>query len=294
MKTILVPTDFSPAAENAAKYAVQLARYTKAEVKLLNAVKVPAEAPMAAQVAWPLQDYQTIKTDTNQELRILANHLSLKTAGRKDTTVQYQPKISYCCHVGNVAAVVKSTAIDHDINLVLMGLWNASSINRFLTGSTSHEMIEEADIPLMLIPPDAKFKPIKTIAFATNLSEQDVAVIHSLASLARVFNAEILLIHVTDGQAAGKDPQTVASDFLTMITNRVNYPYIYYRSIEANNVDTGLAWLLEHRELEILAMVHRKHNMLDRLFNHSHSQHMARYSSLPLLIFPAANKAIVF
>ncbi|OCX53868.1 hypothetical protein BEL04_06165 [Mucilaginibacter sp. PPCGB 2223] len=286
MKTILVPTDFSPAAENAAKYAVELARYTKSGVKLLNAIKVPTETHMAAQVTWPLEGYPTLKRDADQELKILANRLLFRNEERKDTV--FQPQISYSCLAGNVADTVKRVAKDHDINLVVMGLWDTSKINRFLAGSTSHEMIEKAELPLLLIPPHAKFKPIKTIAFATDFSMGDINIICSLATLARAFNAEILLLHVFQ-----EDDQHSVSDFLSTVTNQANYPNIYYRGIVAGDIDTGLNLLLEQRELEMFVMIHRRHNLLDRLFNHSHVQRMARYSSLPLLIFPAVNKAIV-
>ncbi len=289
MKTILLPTDFSPAAENAAKYAIEFARYIKAGVKLFHAIKVPAEAPMAAQVAWPLVDYQTIKTDTDQELRILANRLTLKLVKQKDVKVQYMPQISYCCQVGDVTEAVKNVATDHDINLIVMGLWNSGSINRLLAGSTSHHMIEKTNLPLMLIPADARFKPIKTIAFATDLSQSDIRVICSLATMARAFNAEILLIHVIEE----KDDHKV-SDFLSTVTNQANYPNIYYRGVVAENINAGLSLVLEHREVEMFAMVHRRHSLLDRLFNGSHTQQMARHASLPLLVFPAAGKAVVF
>jgi len=44
MKTILVLTDFSQPAYNAAAYALQLAKYRKADIELAHAFKVPAEA----------------------------------------------------------------------------------------------------------------------------------------------------------------------------------------------------------------------------------------------------------
>jgi nucleotide-binding universal stress UspA family protein len=75
MKTILVPTDFSPAANNAAKYAFAIAEIVKANIKLCNAVKIPAESIYAAQVAWPLEDMASLKDGSEAELAYLANVL---------------------------------------------------------------------------------------------------------------------------------------------------------------------------------------------------------------------------
>ncbi|WP_431200608.1 universal stress protein [Mucilaginibacter sp. P25] len=43
MKTILVPTDFSAQAKNAASYAVNIAQIIRAGVILCHAIKVPDE-----------------------------------------------------------------------------------------------------------------------------------------------------------------------------------------------------------------------------------------------------------
>lgn len=51
MKTILIPTDFSEAAVNAARYGLFLAQRLQADLQLIHAFKVPAEARAAAQSA---------------------------------------------------------------------------------------------------------------------------------------------------------------------------------------------------------------------------------------------------
>lgn len=294
MKTILIPTDLSPAADNAARYALRLATSLKTDVKLFNAVKVPAEAHMAAQVAWPLEDYQTIKTDVEHELRIFAERLLLELQEQNDLHTMYSPNITYCCGVGPVPDAVRSLTSDHAIGMIAMGTHATNGLTRFFAGSTSRDMIDKTDVPLLLIPSTARFKPLKTIAFATDLSADDVVKIHSLASLARVFNAEILLVHVMDGETRHKGYQQKISDFLSHVCDTANYPHIYYRDVKEKEVDLGLTWLLEHRDIDILAMVHRKHDLLDRLFDQSHTQHMARNTDMPLLVFPDTDRSIVF
>jgi nucleotide-binding universal stress UspA family protein len=294
MKTILVPTDFSPAADNAARYALHIARCIKADVKLCNAVNATAEAHMASQLVWPVDDYSTEQAKNNDELKVLAKRLSLQLSLEKHPATTFEPQITYTTQVGGVTDTIKNLAANHDVSMVAMGLWGAGGINRFFAGSNSREMIDRANFPLLLVPPTATFKTIHTIAFATNLSDSDIDVIHSLASLAREFNAEILLVHVMDEKAHQTAYQNKVSTFLSSVCDKANYPKIYYRDVKSKDVDQGLNWLLEHRELEILAMVHRKHDLLERLFNESHTQHMARHSELPILVFPDISKSNVF
>jgi nucleotide-binding universal stress UspA family protein len=51
-------------------------------------------------------------------------------------------------------------------------------------------------------------------------------------------------------------------------------------------VDDGLEWLAEHGLVDMLAIVHRHFNIIDRLFVSSHTKHIASHSQLPLLVFP--------
>src|SRR6188768_1364823 len=53
MKTILVPTDFSKNADNACKYAIGIAKETKAKIILMHAYETPVlytEVPMTMQM----------------------------------------------------------------------------------------------------------------------------------------------------------------------------------------------------------------------------------------------------
>ncbi|SFA45557.1 Universal stress protein family protein [Pedobacter suwonensis] len=49
MKTILALTDFSESAENASRYAYELAKRVKAHLMLCNAITVPLSQPIPAE-----------------------------------------------------------------------------------------------------------------------------------------------------------------------------------------------------------------------------------------------------
>ncbi|MCJ8208969.1 universal stress protein [Mucilaginibacter sp. RS28] len=291
MKRILVPTDFSEAAENAARYALNLAISLKADIELVNAMKVPAETPMAAQVAWPLEDYNDVRNQVYFELKALAAKLK---ADEIDLTLNhpaaYRPVIKESSEVGNVSDVVRNMVSAHTAQMVVMGMSGAGSLSRFFIGSNSREMIDKAGFPVLLIPPHCGYKRIEKIAFATALSQDDVDVVHQLCLFATPLNAEILLVHVTEEQADNGNNQKKIDGFLNEITCKINYPKIYYRHIKGPDVNAGLDWLTENGRVDMLAMVHRKAGILKDIFEGSHTQRMARHISLPLMVFPGAEK----
>lgn len=296
MKTILVPTDFSPAADNAARYALSLAEYMQADVKLCSAINERERTRITDQLVWPHDEYSSIKETTDQELRVLAKRLSLEQSLKNDqsSVAVFEPNLTYCCKAGSVTDAVRELVIDEKMSMVVMGLWGATGINSFFAGSNSREMIDKADFPLLLVPSKTSFNGIKTIAFATDLSEGDAEVIHSLAGLARKFNAEVLIVHVIDGKIHNKEYEKQVTGFLSDISNKVDYPKIYYRDVKSVDIDKGLDWVIEHREIQMIAMVHRKHDLLDRLFKESYTKKLARHVEIPLLVFPRVGSPVVF
>jgi len=292
MKTIVVATDFSPAAENAARYALQFAKNIKAGIKLCHAFKVPTETPMAAQVAWPLEDYPTLKEDITADLSALSEKLAAEERAISAPS-SFHPEITYGSEVGTVTDVARNFMDGERSGLLVMGTWGNGELSRVFLGSNSREMIDKAKFPVLLVPTDAVYNGVKKIAFATDLSRSDVEIIHSLGILAHPFNAEILIAHVTDNKYDDPEHQQKVDSFLNDITCKADYPKVYYRHIKSRNVNNGLEWLAEHGQVDVLAMVHRPHSFLQKIFIGSHTHQLARQVEVPLLVFPEGFNGLI-
>ncbi|WP_448697525.1 universal stress protein [Mucilaginibacter sp. AW1-3] len=282
MKTILVPTDFSEASENAARYAIKLAKSIKAHVKLCNAFKVPGETPIAAQVVWPLENYDDMKKDVMDELAIVAKRLEAENISEPE---QFQPHIDYTCEAGNAVDVIRNIVDDQNINMIVMGMSGAGFINRLFLGSTSRTIIDKIGCPVLLVPLKTSFKPINKIGFATDLDTDDINVIHSLAGLARHINAELLIAHITDDEFLSEGHQHKIDEFLTEVTCKANYNKIYYRNVNSNDVEQGLDSLVENGQIDMLVMVHHRHHFFNRILTGSYTKKMLGHIPMPLLVY---------
>jgi nucleotide-binding universal stress UspA family protein len=291
MKSLLIPTDFSPVADNAARYAIHLAKKLKAEIILCTAIKVPAEAVIGAQAVWPLEDHDSLKKDAETELEYLVKKLSQEEQAMEDEG-SFHPKFSYTSGIGEVADYVRSLADENKTNMVVIGMSGAGSFSRFFLGSNSKKMIEKFDFPLLVIPANADCKGIKKISFATDLSSQDIEILTSLACFARPFNAEILITYVIQDNNIQAEQKKV-DNFLSDVTCKVDYPNIYYRSIQSSNVNEGVNWLTENGHIDIMAMVHRQEPFFTKLFKISHAPQLAKSIRVPLLIFPENFKRVL-
>lgn len=279
MKTIIVPTDFSACAESAARYSIHLAKAMKSDITLVNACTTVLETAIDGQQVWPVYEDDDINENIIKDLKALT--VRLVQYGKMEA-VQGHPQINFVCQAGSAAEVVPDVAEGKRAELVVMGMSGLSDLARFFLGSTSREMIDNANFPLMLIPRHYNYRNIRKIAFATDLSTGDLNAIQSLAGFARYFNAEILLAHVTEDWA---DQRSIDS-FLNKVTCTINYDKIYYRQIKSIDVAHGLNWLAEHGQIDVLTMVHERHKFLGKLFNHSYTRNMVKHINLPLLVFP--------
>lgn len=287
MKTILVATDFSVPAENAAHYAIQLAKQIKTNVTLYNAFKVPADAPMAAQVAWPLVNEEDMEQESDSNLTQLVEKLS-NNACNLDT---FCPEITFESEKGDVIQVIKEAVKRKKIDLVVMGMAGAGQLVQWALGSNSKTMIDEADFPVLYVPSVATFHGIKRIAFATNLSADDLAPLQFLCDLAKSIDAEILVYHITSAESKRfEEVKGMDQDFYDNVVSKLDYKKIKYENIWHSDIHEGLRWIRNNEKVDIIAMVHRQHSLVDRLVNGSYVHKLSRFTNMPLLIFQQKNR----
>jgi nucleotide-binding universal stress UspA family protein len=284
MKTIAVLTDFSQRADNAALYAVHLAQHLKVNVLLYNSFFVASDNASSAQVAWPMENFEELRHDSEKEMQLLLAKL------KKELTVSpegFTPAIECGSQGGNLVDNLDELLADREIILLVMGS-HKKGIATLMTANHMRELIDKALLPVLIIPEYKTFEPFHKIAFATDLHEGDIEFIHSLASLARSFDAEILIAHTTN-----TDDNQLVDTFLNKVTNNVDYPKIYFRPLEDMTVNDGLSLLIEHGQIDMLVMVHRHKSLLERVFTRSNSQHTAADIEIPLLIYSYPVKSMI-
>ena len=197
MKKLLFLTDFSDGARHAANYGYQFAKQLKADIVLCNAVIVPAEVPQSGMVTWPLEEGSLLLEDSQSELKRLKAHME-----QHDHSDTFRPAVTFANEAGTVTDAVAHFVKSEHADLIVMGTHHKGGLSAFLFGDHCKNVIDSTQTPLLLIPPKAKFVPVKKIAFATDFKkpDDDLQFIYKLITLAKELDAEILLTHVYDGK----------------------------------------------------------------------------------------------
>lgn len=283
MKNLLFLTDFSANATYAAEYGYQLARRLRANIVLCNVINALAEIPQADFVAWPMEGEDILKNFSDMELKDLKIHLENKASAG------FNPLVKSINYTGTVEEVIINTVGRYEIDMIVMGTHQDAGLRGFLLGNHNQSMISQTTIPLLLVPPVAPKEKINRIAFATDLKhvDDDLECIYSLVKFAKLMNAEILITHILDGKQQLPLSEQQREKLLTEISNKVDYPRIYYKSLINNSAEAGLVWLCIHENISVLAILPRKRNFMESLISSSLTKKIIKHLSIPILVFPA-------
>ena len=283
MKTLLLSTDFSASGNHAVEYGYHIASCIKADVVLCSVFLVPSEVPQAGMVVWPLANYNVLLKDNIDELNHLKNHLASKSYG-----TDFKPKIDVVNETGQVEEVIRNIIGLNSIDMVVAGT-HRTGLSTLLTGNHAKKLIDFVDRPLLLVPPHAKIKAPRKLAFATDFKrpEHDLELLHSLIPFAKALAAEIYITHVYNEKNHKDNFKVWFSQFLTELAKKADYPFIYSKVINSAHAVSGFDKLCNEGEIDMLIMVHRTHSFFENLFKGSHTQKMAGHINIPLLVFPA-------
>ena len=285
MRTVLFLTDFSIRADHAAHYALKFAQGTNADLLVCNVFLVSSNDSMFSPGGDENTDRESKEEDRNFDLDELSERLE-RVAKNEFSNTGFLPRIKYCSRSGSLAKSVNDIATKYNITTAVISMHGAGMLSTLLLGDHVEAVIEKATCPVLVVPEVADFRKLKKIAFATDLNHGDIQVIHSLVELAKYTNAELIIIHITEDSQVDSYDHTRLTNFINLVSTKINYEQIYYRSIENDNIPDSLNSLLREPDIDILAVVHRKRNFLQKLFNGSVTQKLADNLNKPLFIFP--------
>ncbi|MBB5635895.1 nucleotide-binding universal stress UspA family protein [Pedobacter cryoconitis] len=283
MKTITVLTDFSERAENAARYALRLAQHLQTNITLYNSFLVPAAEPLGGQVYWSMENFNNLQQDSEEQLKLLAGRLEEELSTLPINA--FKPGISCKSQEGPLFRQVNKIAADRDVMLLVMGT-HRKGLASLIMGNHMRDIIGSVSLPVLVVPENQFFKHLDKLIFATDMSKSDLEIVHALTELAKPSHADITLAYVQTPGTTEDSTKKLVTNFLEEISNKINYPKIYYRTVKGVPLKEGLKWLTEHVTCDMFVMVHRHKSFLEELLNLSNTQKMAANINLPLLVYP--------
>ena len=272
MKKILFPTDFSKTANNAFVYALEMAKFIKAELIVLHVYDLP---PVS------YEGYPTYVADVYESIE-LSNFENFKDQVpllRKIAEEHNLDSIqmSHVLEQGDLIGVMKRIVKDEKIDLIVMGTSGATGLKELFLGSNAGTVIEKIPILSLTVPNKAKFDKIKKIGLTTRYSRKDKIALKQVLEFATQINAKVKCLYVRTFDSNIK--QTVIDKWKQDFKNQP----VEFFIIPSEDVKGTIADFLIQKDIDILAMLSYKHNFFDNLLGKSLIKTFAFESDFPIL-----------
>ncbi len=271
LTTILAATDFSESAENAVDYAAALAVKCQARLVVLSAYHVPLITSEVPTLMFTLGE---LEKEGFQQLKETEARLRKNNPGLKSVDL-------FCLH-GFAGEMIKTQAEKQKAGLVVMGLQGSGFFNEKVIGSNSYEMVTECSCPVMIVHHQLKYTPIKRILFASDNKEiKSLNLLEPLKTLAKLFEAEIYILHVNKNEKALPGLEAAIGG-VTLDHYLEGLKHGFYE-ITALNLTEGLnAFAKEHR-IDLSVALARHHSFFESLFRKNNVQDMLYHIHTPIL-----------
>lgn len=264
MKKILVPTDFSDNANNALQYAINIGNFFEAEIHLLNIYEVRSTTGSFKSVReYILEDVERDIFNTIQKYKpSISGNTTLVGRGVEGSTVD----------------VICSIATHEHFDLIVMGTQGASGLKEIFLGSKTSGVMKNSEAPLLAIPNDVQYKPIKDIVFPVDTGiVADRKLLRPMLELVDSYHSSVKVLHLeTEKTEEQYDP---GIDFLLAGIN-----HSYHSIMSADTINNLVNQFVIEEEADMICMIRRERNFWDNMFHRSVTKKEIFDSPVPLLV----------
>jgi nucleotide-binding universal stress UspA family protein len=259
MKTIVVATDFSASAENAMLYAGKLATNIQCSILLLHVFQIPVgmnDIPVLMVSADELKNNADTGLSRAKDL-LLTNFSGLE--------IQTESRL------GDVIEELRDVCKKVNPLLIVVGKQGASGIGEILFGSTSFSIIRRLTYPVMVVPDRFRHYQLGNAALAVDADVENVCIqkINRVRTELKFF---LHIIHVNQEKGASLEATKLVSELNS------NYSTIFDHEF-SHGIETYIA----NNNIDLLIILPRKHNLVERLLFKTHTKELLKKISIPIM-----------
>jgi len=274
MNTILVPTDFSPAARNAAMYAISFAKQLGSKkIILYNAYQTP------------------IVTDANMAIIDAVDIQELKQASETNLEAFKQTLITFCENDIQLETLSEFGTLTLDINevcentktgIIVMGVTGSGKIAESLIGSFAIDVSRKATVPVIIVPPDAGYTAIKEIMLACDFSKVvETTPVDAIKKIMAETKAKLFVVNIDHKQKHFTAETPFESLMLDTLLQGYNPEYHFLDDADFVHAINKFA---VDKQVDLIITIPKKMGWFDALFHKSHTKALAFHSHVPLMV----------
>jgi nucleotide-binding universal stress UspA family protein len=286
MKRILVPTDFSDLAGYAFDFAYQVATGIAAEIELLHVLDIPESMGYND---LNITGSQSRIKDIDDIYVIKLLEVTKQKMNRVANNPKYQGiKISQRIKAGSAYKKIYDEITNEKIDLIIMGTSGVNNWEQSILGTTSERVVRFANCPVITLRRPVKLEKIKNIAYASDFSDPQSAVIKLIQQISELFKAKVHLVKINTPSHFQNDKENYAIIESFAVEQKFkNYEMHVHNHM---NEEYGIVQFSEMYKMDMIAMTTHGREGFSRLLEGSIAEGVVNYSKIPVLTCKIINK----
>ena len=272
MKKILVPTDFSPQAENALKVAAQLAKKHKCEIYLLHILEIPMHKVDA------LSSYNNLPEAVYFMKLAHKQFEELKKNDYLDGLMIHE-HVDFHEIFKGVFQVCKKEAID----LVVMGSNGVSGLREMLIGSNTEKVVRTSETPVLVIKNEHEKFNVNHFVFASDFKDECKTSYKEAITFAKTLGAKmhLLMVNTANKFTTSGDAESRMKAFASGFKFK-NYSLNIYND---ESIETGIMNFSQSINADLIGMSTHGRQGISHFFNGSISEDLVNHAKRPVITF---------
>ncbi len=257
MHRVIIPVDFSETSLNAARFAARMLAGKEDTLAIL---------------------YNNYETEDDLDI-CLIHQESLKKefakAGVLHVECEREMGGDLIENISRLAHTLRAT-------LIVMGITGKSAIRAAMFGSNTLKLIDRNLYPVMIIPPDATYKGINNVAFASDLKNVEAVTPSVLiTAVLELFKPKLHIVHVNR-----EAMETIPADMLRekeKLAEMFRKFQTSFYFITRHDFFEALDLFIKDQQIDLIITIPKHQTNATSIFKSTHTKRLAYHSHIPIL-----------
>ncbi len=275
MKTILIPTDFSATARNAALYAIKLASQLQAaKIIFYNAyLPPPVVNEPASMPAIPMVDIDIIKNASIDGLAQFVTSLQTEIDGNIE--------VDQLCEYADLTTDIDDLCEKTSADIIVLGITGTSKIEEVLIGSTALSIVKQTKVPVIVVPEGAHFIKINNILLASDLKKvSETTPVSEIKAMLNATHARLHILNVFEDAEEVSADAAYQKELLSALLHEYEPDFHFVRN---DDFIAGINQFVVANQIDMIITIPKRHGFLQGLFRERHTKKLAFHSHVPLM-----------
>ncbi len=275
---ILCPVDFSEQSLNALEFASKIAEKHQGNLTLMHVYAKEALKKFLE------RENRNLDKSGDDSFMMNSSETILKDLTDTINGLQRNHRSNYYFTIGSVKDNIIDYANKHSYDLVVMGTDGISDAFEKFTGSTTLQITDNINCPMLCIPTGTGYRDFEKIVYASDYQQEDKEALKSLITFTKPFDPAITVLHLYK-----KDTSFEEAHYKRFVEEIKSYfpayPLEFVDKQIQGDVYLGIHEFMLQNEADLLGLFHHHKNIFQKLFETSTTEEVTYAANYPVIIF---------